>query len=176
MSVKSLSYICGVNVIFKLCKMNNFLRNKVTFDFQSYHTPTTKSMYYGVFLGFVTALVCLAYWSFAVNILQLTMSSYVFNIQTIAFGTILPLVIFAALHAVLFNYFKTAGSVLASVIFALAAIWLIIEIAIGDYGDTPLHITQFKELAIPIVAIIGIMGALVFPVCYRSEKMANMVL
>jgi len=156
--------------------MENSLKNKVVFDFQSYHTPETKSIYYGVFLGFVTAIVCLAYWSFAVNVLQLTMSSYVLNIQTIAFGTILPLVIFSALHAVLVTYFKTAGSVLACVLFALAAVWLIIVVAKGDYGDTPLHITQFKELLIPILAIIGIVGAIVFPICYKSERMANIVL
>jgi hypothetical protein len=156
--------------------MEDSLKNKVVFDFQSYHTPTTKSMYYGVFLGFVSALTCLAYWSFAINVLQLTMSSYVVNIQTIAFGAILPLVVFGILHAILFNYFKGAGSALASVIFALAVIWLIIVIARGDYGDTPPHITQFKELVIPLVSIIGIMGAIVFPICYKSEKMANLIL
>ncbi|ANI89215.1 hypothetical protein A9P82_07870 [Arachidicoccus ginsenosidimutans] len=156
--------------------MEKKFKNEVIYDFQSYHTPMTKSMYLGVFLGFITAIVCLAFWSFAVNILQLTMSSYVVNVQTIAFGTIIPLVVFGILYAALTHYLKSAGAILASVIFALADLWLILVIAKGDYGDTAQHIYQFKELLIPIIAIIGIVGAVVFPICYKSQKVADAVL
>ena len=151
-------------------------KNEVIFDFQSFHTPTTRAMYTGVFLGFVTAIVCLAFWSIDVNILQLTMSSYIVNVQTIAFGAILPLVFMGIMYAALTHYLKGAGSVLASVIFAIAAIWLILVVANGDYGDTPQHIHQFKALVIPILAIIGIVGAIVFPIAYRSRKFADAVL
>ena len=151
-------------------------KNEVIFNFQSYHTPTTRSMYVGVFLGFVTAIVCLAFWSIDVNLLQLTMSSYIVNVQTIAFGAILPLVFMGIMNAVLTHYLKGAGSVLASVIFAIAAIWLILVVASGNYGDTPEHIHKFKALVIPILAIIGIVGAIVYPIAYRSQKFADAVL
>ncbi len=156
--------------------MEKRFKNEVVFEFQSYHTPLTRAMYVGVFLGFVTAITCLAFWSIAVNVLQLGMSSYIVNVQTVAFGCILPLVVCAILYATLTHYLKGAGSILASVIFGLAFLWLIVVVAKGDYGDTPQHIYQFKELVIPLLAIIGIVGTIVFPICYRSKKVENAML
>ncbi|MDE1192108.1 MAG: hypothetical protein PW786_08215 [Arachidicoccus sp.] len=156
--------------------MEKKFKNEVVFNFQSYHTPVSRAMYVGTFLGFVTAIICLAFWSVYVNILQLTMSSYIVNVQTVAFGCLIPLVTCGILYAVLSHYLKSAGSILASVIYALAFLWLILVVAKGNYGDTPLHIHQFKLLVIPILAIIGLVGTIVFPICYRSQKFADAVL
>lgn len=154
----------------------NLSENKVVFDFQSYHTPVTRAIYVGVFLGFVTAILNIAYWSIFINITALGMSSYIVNVQTISFGSILPLVTFSALWATFNHYFKKAGSWLTILLFGLADLWLILVVANGDYGTNPTTIHQFKELVIPLLAIIGIAGCIAFPICFKSKKVEDMML
>lgn len=154
----------------------NNQENRVVYDFQSYHTPVTRAMYIGVFLGFITAIVNIAYWSIFVNITALGMSSYIVNVQTLSFGSILPLVTFGALYATFTYYLKGAGAILTSVVYGLAVLWLIIVVAKGDYGTNPTTIRQFKELVIPILSIIGIAGVIAFPICYKSKKVEDLML
>jgi hypothetical protein len=155
---------------------NNNHPNKVVFDFQSYHTPVTRAIYLGVFLGFITAIVNIAFWSIYINITALGMSSYIVNVQTISFGSILPLVTFGALYATFTHYFKGAGAILTIALFALATLWLIYVVANGDYGISPKTITQFKELVIPLLCFIGIASCIAFPICYKSKKVEDMML
>src|SRR5690606_39124182 len=104
------------------------------------------------------------------------MSSYIVNVQTISFGSILPLVTFGILWATFKHYFKGAGAIITIILFALAALWLIMVVANGDYGTNPTTQYQFKELVIPLVAIIGIAGCIGFPICYKSKKVEDMML
>ena len=154
----------------------NLSENRVVYDFQSYHTPVTRAIYVGVFLGFVTAILNIAYWSIYVNITALGMSSYIVNVQTISFGSILPVVTFGILWATFSHYFKKAGPLITILVYGLATLWLIIVVAKGDYGTNPTTIAQFKELVIPILAIIGIAGCIAFPICYKSKKVEDMML
>ena len=154
----------------------NLSENRVVYDFQTYHTPLTRAIYVSVFLGFITAILNIAYWSIYVNITALGMSSYIVNVQTIAFGSILPVVTFGILWATFNHYFKKAGGILTIILFALATLWLIMVVANGDYGTTPTTIAQFKELVIPIVAIIGVVGCIVFPICVNNKKVEDMIL
>lgn len=150
--------------------------NRVVYDFQSYHTPLTRAIYVGVFLGFVTAIVNIAFWSIYVNVTALGMSSYIVNVQTISFGSILPLVSCGIFYAIFTHYFKGAGAILNTVIFALLAVWLIFVIGNGDYGTNPTTIRQFKELTIPLICFIGISCTIAFPICLKSKKVENMML
>lgn len=155
---------------------NSNARNKVVFDFQSYHTPVTRAMYVGVFLGFVSAIVNIAYWSIFINMTALGMSSYIVNVQTISFGSILPLVTCGALYSVLTHYLGKTGAILNSIIFAVAALSLILVVYNGDYGNTIENISLFKALVIPILLIIGLSATIVFPICFKSKKVENMML
>jgi|GEM_PF-3010510 len=154
----------------------NLSENRVVYDFQSYHTPVTRAIYVGVFLGFVTAILNIAYWSIYVNITALGMSSYIVNVQTISFGSILPLVTFGVLWATFSHYFKKAGPLITIILFALATLWLILVVANGDYGTNPTTQHQFKELVIPILSFIGIAGCIAFPICFNSKKIEDMML
>ncbi|MGF7232072.1 hypothetical protein [Arachidicoccus sp.] len=156
--------------------MENNTNTKVVYDFQSYHTPVTRAIYVGVFIGFVTALVNIAYWAAYINMTGLGRSSYVVNIQTLCFGSIIPLVVCGALYAIFTHYLKKAGILLNSALFILAGLWLIVVASKGDYGDTAQHIREFKELVIPIIAIIGISAAFIFPICLKNKKIENMML
>lgn len=155
---------------------NQHQENRVVYDFQSYHTPLTRAIYVGVFLGFVTAIINIAYWSIYVNITALGMSSYIVNVQTISFGSILPIVTCSILYAIFKHYFKGAGAIINTILFALASIGLIMVIANGDYGTNPTTIKEFKELTIPLICFIGIACTIAFPICYKSKKVEDMML
>jgi hypothetical protein len=140
----------------------------------SYLTPFSKATLTGVFVGFVTTVLCLAYNIFFRERTGFPLSDFI-NVSSLIFAVNL---IFLVLGMLFYFFLRLSrrGDVIYFV-FMLLVTGVLSFLAAGIHrSDTPILNSEFRELFLPIVITMGLAAAIGIPLLYRNRKFEEHVL
>jgi hypothetical protein len=140
----------------------------------SYLTPFSKATLTGVFAGFVTTVLCLAYNIFFRDSTGFPLSDFI-NVSSLIFAVNLVFLVLGMLFY-FFLRLSRRGDIIYTIVFLVITAVLSFLAAGIHRSDSPLLNKEFRELFIPIVIMIGLAAAIGIPFLYRSRKFEEHVL
>lgn len=139
----------------------------------SYLTPFTKAILTSLFVGIVATILCMGYDVFYRDSTSFPLSDYI-NVSNLIFAVNLLFLLFGAVYY-LFTRFRK-GEIFFVVLFLLLTGALVFLAAGIHRSNVPLLNTEFHQLFLPMVIIIGLLAALGIPYLYHSRKFEEHVL
>lgn len=132
-----------------------------------------QAMMTGLFVGFVSTLICLIY-----NIIFRSSTKFdlsdIINVSSLIFTINLAFVIVGIIYYVLLQSFKKAD-IIFIVLFVLLTLFLVWQTELVHRSDDPLLNTEFRNLLLGIVLILGV-SSICVPILFRSSKFREAVL
>jgi hypothetical protein len=136
-------------------------------------TPLSKAFLTAVFAGLVTTLLCIVYDTFYRGSTGFS-PSYIINVSTILFF-VTPL--FMVIGIIFFGFLRIKRGELLYIIL-IALITIIVAVMAGHVhrSEIPLVNTEFHQLLVPIVVIMGLAASLGIPFLFHNKKFEEHVL
>ena len=139
-----------------------------------YLTPFSKATLTGVFAGFVTTVLCLAYNIFFREGTGFPLSDFI-NVSSLIFAVNLIFLVLGMLFYFFLRISKKGDLIFSIVFLLLTAVFAFLAAGIHR-SDVPLLNKEFRELFLPILIMIGISAAVGIPLLYRIKKFEEHVL
>lgn len=140
----------------------------------SYLNPFTKSILTSLFAGIVATLLCLFYNIFYRNSSGFMLSDFI-NVSSLIFAVNL---LFLLIGVVYYGFLKLSR--FGNIIFMIAFLVLTVVLAIGadhiQRSVDPQLNTEFHQLFIPMVVVMGLLAAFGVPFLYQNKKFEEAVL
>jgi hypothetical protein len=139
-----------------------------------YLSPFSKAILTGLFAGIMATVLCLAYNIFYRDSTGYDQSDYI-NVSSLIFVVNL---IFFVIGAIYYGFLRIAGS--GEKIFI--AVFLLLTIVLAYFGgrihrfEVPQLNTEFHQLLLPIIIVMGLFAAIGIPFLYHSKKFEDAVL
>ena len=138
-----------------------------------YSSPLTKATLTGVFVGFVATLLCMTYNVFFRGSTGFS-PSYIINVSSMIFFIN---TLFLLLGVVYYGFLRVKkGETLYIALFVLLTAVLAFLADHVHRSDIPLVNTEFHQLLVPIVLILGISAAFGIPYLFHNRKFEENVL
>ena len=138
-----------------------------------YSSPLTKATLTGVFVGFVATLLCMTYNVFFRGSTGFS-PSYIINVSSMIFFIN---TLFLLLGVVYYGFLRVKkGEALYIALFVLLTAVLAFLADHVHRSDIPLVNTEFHQLLVPIVLILGISAAFGIPYLFHNRKFEENVL
>jgi hypothetical protein len=132
-----------------------------------------QAMMTGLFVGFVSTLICLIY-----NIIFRSSTRFdlsdIINVSSLIFIINLVFVIIGIIYYALLQSFKKADLIYI-ILFVLLTLFFVWRTELVHRTDDPLLNTEFRNLLLGIVLILGVSSIFV-PILFRSSKFREEVL
>lgn len=139
----------------------------------NYLTPFTKAILTALFVGIVATILCMGYDILYRDSTSFPLSDYV-NVSNLIFSVNLLFLLFGAIY---YGFTKIKKGEMLFVVFFLLITGVLVFLAAGIHrSDVPLLNTEFHQLFLPMVIIIGLLAALGIPYLYHSKKFEEHVL
>lgn len=133
----------------------------------------TRAMLTGLFVGIIATLACLFYDVIFRESTRFSLGPII-NVSTLIFTVNLVFLIIGVLYYAFLKAFK--GDLVFIIVFALLTIFFIWRaLNVHRSPDQELN-TEFKELLIGVIAIMGIGAAFLIPFLFHSKKFEEHVL
>jgi hypothetical protein len=140
----------------------------------SYLTPFSKATLTGVFAGFVTTVLCLAYNIFFRDSTGFPLSDFI-NVSSLIFAVNLIFLVLGMLFYFFLRLSRRGDLIYTIVLLLITAVLSFLAAGIHR-SDSRLLNREFHELFLPIVIMIGLAAAIGIPFLYRSRKFEEHVL
>lgn len=140
----------------------------------TYLTKFSKSILTGLFAGIVATLICLGYDVFYREGTRFPLSSII-NVSSLIFFTN---IVFVVIGVIYYGFLKTGkkGELFYIIAFVLLTIYFAFGAMSSHRSDDPLLNTEFHQLLLPIVIIMGAIAAFGIPFLFHYKKFEEYVL
>lgn len=134
----------------------------------------SKAILTGVFVGFCTTIVCLIF-----NIIYRDSTGFAdqdyINVSSLIFSINLLFLIIGMLYSVFLRSFKKGDAIFMAV-FVLLTLFCIWRTAVGHrFADSHIN-TEFKDLLLGLLIIVGIAASFVIPYLFHNKNFDRNVL
>lgn len=140
----------------------------------TYLTPFSKAVLTGLFVGIIATVLCLAYNIFYRDSTGFALSNYI-NVSSLIFAVNLLFFLIGMLYYAFVRMAKSGGR-----IFTIVFLLLTVVLAyLGDHihrSDVPLLNTEFHQLLLPMIIVMGLFAAIGIPFLYHNKKFEDAVL
>jgi hypothetical protein len=139
-----------------------------------YQTRFSDVVLTSVFAGFVATLLCFVYYLTFKEVTEYPFSSLL-NVSSLIFGVNTLFVTIGCIYYLFIHYFRR-GEVMHIVFSALLTAVAIWAASTAHRSDNALFNTEFHQLLIGILLILGVMSTIVLPLMYHSKKFHESIL
>jgi hypothetical protein len=139
-----------------------------------YQTRFSDVVLTSVFAGFVATLLCFVYYLTYKEITDYPFSSLL-NVSSLIFGVNTLFVTIGCIYYLFIYYFRRGELVhiAVSALLTVVAIWFA---STAHRSDNALLNSEFHQLLIGILVIVGVMSTIVLPLMYHSKKFHESIL
>ena len=159
-----------------ISKESEILDNILTFliMYTEYSTPFSKVILTAVFAGIITTLICLGYDVAFREKTGFTLSELI-NVSSLIFMVNLIFLFFGLIYYWFLRAFKR-GDIVYIVVLGIVTAFTAMKSIIVHRSDDPLLNSEFRQLLMALVIIIGVAGALGIPGLFHSKKFQEHVI
>lgn len=140
----------------------------------TYLTPFTKAVLTAVFTGIVATVLCLIYNIFFRYSSGFQPSDFI-NVSSLIFAVNL---LFLVIGVIFYGFLKLSkrGDLIFMIVFLALTVLLSFMAAGTHRWDAPQLNTEFHELFLPMIILMGLLAAVGIPFLFRNKKFEDAVL
>jgi hypothetical protein len=138
-----------------------------------YSTPFSKVILTALFVGIMTTLLCMFYDVIFRQSTGFFLSDYI-NVSTLIFFTNLLFLLIGMIYFIFLRIKK--GEIIFIVLFLVLTAFFAFQADHAHRSDVPKLNSEFHELIVPIVIIMGLAAAVAIPFLFHNRKFEENVL
>jgi len=140
----------------------------------TYLTPFSKAVLTGLFTGIVATVLCLLYNIFFRDSTGFALSNYI-NVSSLIFAVNLLFFLIGVIYYA-FTRMLPRGEIIFTVVFLILTIVLAYLGGRVHRSDVPQLNSEFHELLLPMIILMGLLAAIGIPFLYHNKKFEEAVL